>query len=315
MRRVARGAGPPPKSLGARGRDGTCELDRAREHYRAPYDRATGSYAFAAYKAAEVKTRLEDLFHGKCAYCETPYASTAPVDVEHYRPKGAVEGDDSHLGYWWLAMAWDNLLPSCIDCNRRRKQVTPIGNPSLVVLNEQARSVSGSRVVQSGKKDAFPIAGARAMTEGADLTAELPLLLNPAEDDPDEHLAYHLGIANPIALVLPSNDPETGTASVRGSTSIQVYGLNRLGLVQERTRILRHLQFLEMLVVELSKVADDLEADGASPAVEQAVLRLRFLQQQLLAEIRKLAAPNAPYSSMVRAWIAEFKKRVGHTAP
>ncbi|MEF9674035.1 hypothetical protein QNM99_25505 [Pseudomonas sp. PCH446] len=52
------------------------------------------------------------------------------MDVEHYRPKGAVSEDASHPGYWWVAMDWDNLLPSCIDCNRKRKQVTPGCRPS-----------------------------------------------------------------------------------------------------------------------------------------------------------------------------------------
>ena len=45
-------------------------------------------------KDAEVKAALEKLFYGKCAYCETFYSVQAPVDVEHYRPKSAVEGDD-----------------------------------------------------------------------------------------------------------------------------------------------------------------------------------------------------------------------------
>ena len=26
-------------------------------------------------------------------------------------------------GYWWLAAAWKNLLPSCPPCNQRRRQV------------------------------------------------------------------------------------------------------------------------------------------------------------------------------------------------
>lgn len=315
MRRVARGPDPSPKALSARSRAGTSELERARDHYRAPYDPTTGSYEFSVYKAAEVKTRLEDLFHGKCAYCETPYAPTAPVDVEHYRPKGAVEGDGTHLGYWWLAMVWENLLPSCIDCNRRRKQVTPTGDPSLVVLDEQSRTLGGSRVVQSGKKDAFPIGGVRATAEGSDLAAESPLLLNPCEDDPEEHLTYYLGASNPIALVLPADDPGAGTVSVRGSTSIQVYGLNRLGLVQERTRILRQLQFLETLVIELGKLAEDLDAGATGAAVPDAVRRLRFLQDQVLAQVRAMAAPQAPYATMVKAWIAGFTARVAAAGP
>ena len=47
-----------------------------------------------------MKRRLDLLFHGKCAYCETFYSASAPVDVEHYRPKGAVSEDPSHPGYY-----------------------------------------------------------------------------------------------------------------------------------------------------------------------------------------------------------------------
>lgn len=79
-------------------------------------------FSFSVYKHADVKERLEELFHGKCAYCESRYSSTRPMDVEHYRPKGRVAESEGHPGYYWLAAEWTNLLPSCIDCNRRRNQ-------------------------------------------------------------------------------------------------------------------------------------------------------------------------------------------------
>ncbi|WP_314961798.1 hypothetical protein [Bradyrhizobium cosmicum] len=74
------------------------------------------AFPFQAYKAEGVKKRLEELFHGKCAYCESLYASQAPVDVEHYRPKGRVKDEHAHPGYWWLASEWTNLLPASITC-------------------------------------------------------------------------------------------------------------------------------------------------------------------------------------------------------
>ena len=127
MRFVSRGPKPPPAALGKRGRDKLSEFERVKAHMEATLPPGTKrtAFEFHAYKADEVKRRLEDLFHGKCAYCESFYAAQAPVDIEHYRPKGAVEDDPDHPGYWWLAMAWENLLPSCIDCNRRRRQKTP----------------------------------------------------------------------------------------------------------------------------------------------------------------------------------------------
>ncbi|MBB3971855.1 endonuclease [Hansschlegelia beijingensis] len=317
MRRASRGVSPPPRALAVLVQ-GQTELERGRAHYSDPYDPKTGSFPFAVYKAAEVKGRLEDLFHGKCAYCETVYASSAPVDVEHFRPKAAVEGDDQHHGYWWLAMVWENLLPSCIDCNRRRRQVTPTGSASLQTLDENSRTLGSSAVLSSGKKDAFPIAGVRARSENDPLAGEQPLLLNPCDDDPEEHLLFYTEGTNPISLVLPrpdaaaTPDPEAGDPAIsqRGAVSIQVYGLNRLGLVQERTRVLRRLEFLEMLIIELGKLAEDLETGATGAIVPVAVKRLHFLQDQILAELRRMAAPQAPYSAMVKVWISQLRERL-----
>ena len=66
-------------------------------------------FTFAAYKADDVREALTRLFRGKCAYCESRYAVTQPMDVEHWRPKGGVEEEDvdgkTRLGpgYPWLA--------------------------------------------------------------------------------------------------------------------------------------------------------------------------------------------------------------------
>ncbi len=102
-----------------------------------------GSYDFVRYREDEVSEALEALFHRKCAYCESAYDIVQPVDVEHYRPKGAVDGAADHDGYWWLAMDWNNLLPSCIDCNRRRGQ--------------RIVGASGAADVNAGKQAIFPL--------------------------------------------------------------------------------------------------------------------------------------------------------------
>ena len=58
--------------------------------YFGPPRASAKAFPFAIYKHKEVKNELERLFRGKCAYCETFYASAQSMDVEHYRPKGAV---------------------------------------------------------------------------------------------------------------------------------------------------------------------------------------------------------------------------------
>ncbi|WFU61273.1 hypothetical protein [Bradyrhizobium brasilense] len=333
MRTVSRGSKPPPAALAARSKKGT-ELERARTHMSAalPPGAKRKAFAFQAYKAEGVKKRLEDLFHGKCAYCESLYASQAPVDVEHYRPKGSVEGDPAHPGYWWLAAEWTNLLPSCLDCNRRRKQVVPTISAGLAVLYEG---------MKTGKQDSFPVLGRRATAEPDDLSSERPLLLDPTRDDPDKHLAFWLGgdrgaglvYPAPVAgaavgpLVLPEvsedavavgNHATAAGVSVRGAVSIQVYGLNRLRLVQERARLLQQLRFLESVFLDISKVSHDLTTVNvtvARPELVDATDRLDRLQRRILDQMQSLAAPTAPHSAVAKAYLRDFRNRVASLPP
>jgi len=325
VRAVRRDPAPPPVSLAARDKAGRTELERVRLHMQAPLP-ASGkreAFTFATYRKDDVKRRLEALFHGKCAYCESFYGAQAPVDVEHYRPKGAVEGAD-HPGYWWVAMQWENLLPSCLDCNRRRRQQTPVAVGDLKVLFEQ---------MSTGKKDAFPIAGQRAAPEAADFSGEQALLLDPTRDQPGDHLVFHLSEGHAAGLVYPkpapagagpalvADDDHEGLAagaagaqvSVRGAVSIQVYGLNRMKLVQERAAVIRRLRFLETLMADIGDIAGSISAPhvlAADPAVPVAVQSLRLLQGRILAEMTTMAAPTAPDSSVATAYLADLKARV-----
>lgn len=328
MRAVNRGKRPAPSALSALSGDPKrTELEAARMYMTAvlPPGTKRKTFPFKVYKAEEVKRRLEELFHGKCAYCESFYASQAPVDVEHYRPKGAVDGEPDHPGYWWLGMEWTNLLPSCLDCNRRRKQNVPEALSNLSLLY---------KATQSGKKDSFPLQGRRADNETSDLAAELPLLLDPTRDDPATHLVYWLGDDKAGGLVLPRNingvapadiplpavghptdvaaQAATDTLSVRGAVSIQVFGLNRLRLVQDRARLIRRMRFLETLCISIGNIAQELERAHleTEQSVASAIRGLKMLQGNILAEMRKLAAPEMPFSAMAAAYLTDFKKRL-----
>jgi len=260
------------------------------------------TFGFSAYSDEAVKYALEKLFFGKCAYCESRYANQAPVDVEHYRPKGRIAGVTNHPGYWWLAMVWDNLLPSCIDCNRRRWQDLPKFPESLAQLLA-ARGMQGGRI-SLGKQDMFPIAGAARATAEFPGTDEQPDLINPCVDDPEDDLVFHIDRGDPLGLVLPTF--KNNVPSRRGLTSIHVYGLNRLGLVQERTRVLRKLDFLSRLIDEIGDISEKLLASG-DPKNKTMGARLDLLVNQILDEIRAMAEPDQPYSSVVKAWSKTFK--------
>ena len=57
-----------------------------------------------------------------CAFCGCDLPRNDRGDVEHFRPKGRVEDDANHGGYWWLAYDLNNYLLSCSKCNRVHKR-------------------------------------------------------------------------------------------------------------------------------------------------------------------------------------------------
>ena len=165
----------------------------------------------------------QEPFLGKCAYCACYIFDFQYGDVEPYRPKKGVTlsddtpvkkvvGSDSvaHPGYFWLALDWRNLLPSCTDCN-------------------QPSTVDGRKI---GKHNRFPVEGEHAF-DPDQLGEEKPLLLNPVLDSPESHLSV---------------DTETGALlwnSPRGRATIDVLGLNvRDRLPQERRRVMREVKAL-----------------------------------------------------------------------
>jgi hypothetical protein len=156
------------------------------------------------------------LFRDKCAYCEVDYRS-ATVQVDHFRPKAKVNGDDSHPGYYWLMFDPANLIPSCSLCNNH-------------------------------KRNKFPISGLRAMNSADDLTTEQPELLNPHEDENiDAHLTVIADESDPLrfGMMMPVN------GSPRGLASIKTYGLNNQPKIQARQMEMRIFR------LELKEVSTD----------------------------------------------------------
>ena len=96
-----------PKELSAKDENGKTECQRAIDFYASEANRQE-AFPFRAYRARAVREQLDKMFHEKCAYCESIYGGTQPCDIEHFRPKGAVdiEGKRSKPGYYWLAADW-----------------------------------------------------------------------------------------------------------------------------------------------------------------------------------------------------------------
>lgn len=222
-----------------------------------------------------------ELFNYKCAYCETRLQVGQGGDVEHYRPKGSVQGDDGksltlrgkevpHPGYYWLAYEWSNLMPACGYCNRPSQAV---GAPA-----------------KFGKHARFPLADeSRRAERPGDENNEEPSLLNPYEDRPEEHLVF-----DETGAVAPRHDPVTDVPSAKAERSIAVYGLFRPGLAIERKKAyLSAWKLKQELLAELMK----------------AELRNQALIDKLSGEVREIDSGAAEYSAVARLAVQRFNER------
>jgi uncharacterized protein (TIGR02646 family) len=169
------------------------------------------SYSFRNEIWSELKQYLFELFDGKCAYCEAGVLHVASGDVEHYRPKRKVSECPSHPGYYWLAYEVTNLFPCCERCNRQR-----------------------------GKMNHFPVRNEVWARRREELPGEHPLLLNPYDFEPREHLRFLPVTGNPVT-------PRIALSIVQGVTeegrkSVEVYKLNRLDLATDRARAQKQIR-------------------------------------------------------------------------
>jgi uncharacterized protein (TIGR02646 family) len=233
--------------------------------------------SFAVYKRDEIKAALHLLFHGKCAYCESRYVATQPMDVEHWRPKSEVHepyGTVVRHQYSFLAADWSNLLPSCIDCNRERIHD--------VVFPDRTR-----RTLKLGKGNRFPVQGARAK-DRVSLSNEVVLLLNPYVDTPEDHLEFMRE-----GVVRPRN------GSTKAENSIEVYALNRSGLVNERyERVL----LVEKSIHTIRKLAQVLEGTP-DPKASNVIKDLIGYE---MTALRMMREERQPYSLLARQLIDQF---------
>lgn len=267
------------------------ELELAKKHFEA--GKPAKDFKFTAYGLEAVRTAINELFHYKCAYCETNYGAGQPVDVEHYRPKGRVvvsrKPRQEILGYWWLAARWDNLLGSCIFCNRPNKLETASGGGSATL----------------GKSDLFPLIdeARRAQKEG-DESGEAALLINPCECDPERYIAFVLQdgrwIAQPRAIDIESVEHQ------RARTTIDVIGLDRKYLVEKRTE-----RVMDMLALaEVAKNAHEAIAlDPSGPTVSVH----RANRDIMIKLIKEAIAPEAHWSAAVKAAVRPKLAEMGLT--
>lgn len=160
------------------------------------------------YRDKRTQDRILETFatvsNNSCYACESVIFAGSNPALDHYRPKafaGNQRKERSHPHhYWWLLFDWENFQVLCHVCNRHKGSL-------------------------------FPIRGKRAKLRatGAALADEKPLIINPLDDDPADHLAFgDNGWLEPL--------------SKRGETTIDVYALNRGNLVEARRGIVSEVQ-------------------------------------------------------------------------
>jgi len=168
---------------------------RRRLRDRLEYEQSeTIPVSFPSYWATpDVKGLLLAMQGRICAYCAV---GTNGLDVEHFRPKGAIEGDEAHGGYWWLAYETSNYFLGCTVCNRIRKRTGFPLLPDTVRCTYNARDT----IAEEGR-----------------------LLLDPAEDPIEEWLT--IDPEDVTAKLIPNPGLQQGDQS-RVQEAIDLLGLN-----------------------------------------------------------------------------------------
>ena len=150
--------------------------------------------------SVELREELLKKSKKKCAYCESRLESTN-VSIDHFRPQAnaaGVDGKISKIHYWWLSMEWSNLLPSCKECNTRKRNFFPTIN-------------NRSKINYTDKSRLFKV--------------EKPVLIDPEFENPERHFYYDLDSCK----IFPYNE--------RAEETIGILGLNREGLVASREKV------------------------------------------------------------------------------
>jgi len=192
-----------------------------------------------------VKQFLCKYQHDKCCYCEV-IRDDIDSDVEHFRPKGKVDENKNHLGYWWLAYEWDNLLIACKACNGKKGSHFPL-------INEDDR----------------------AFNETDDLDKEKPYLINPLKEEPSEFIEFHIKEGALMAKA-------TGKCARGKKTVAKLTGINRRKVILRRVKKIKSCE----VILSLIKMANAQERyktcidEWTSPDAEFSGLMKFYLREK-----------------------------------
>ncbi len=227
----------------------------------------SGTFASNIYAHYTVIKKLRQIYHDKCAYCESKIVSS-PTLIDHYRPKDP---------YYWLAYEWSNLLPACERCHSSKNK------SHFPLLNEERRIIS-----PTGRTDW--VANSEALLN------EGPLLLNPEIDDPANYLAFH---RDGRIYAIGNN--------LKGKKTIRVLNLNRTMLVSARKEKIdsyvslfeRQLGEISNLILRLGKKPESLKKEELDP-----LLNIAF--RHPLNDLKEENRPEEEYALLAGYMLQNF---------
>ncbi len=230
------------------------------------------------YKKKDVKQKLSELYNNKCAFCETDPTVSSYWEVEHYRPKGKIDKEPKHKGYYWLAYEWSNLLYACKKCNIKKATKFPI---------------TGIRVKKhpeiSGKPDF-----SKFKANSIDLENEKPLILNPEKDD-----------FNPSKHFQINKDGEMIGLTEKGVTTIEICDLNRFDLCVKRKKVIDDINFIIDIYVSLY-IDKEIKKASLKEKIKKVLYSLKnkiekdkkleytFFQEKIISDFDKLFIARKP---------------------
>jgi 5-methylcytosine-specific restriction endonuclease McrA len=174
------------------------------------------------YKHETVLQALEEIYHGKCGYCESMIRPVATPQVDHFRPKIKVKEAPEHSGYYWLGHEWSNLILACPACNNAKSSHFPVNGHRVAVPS----------LLPDGDLDT-----SRCLPSQSPLQDEESVLIHPEIEETVDHFRFHI------------NGSIEGVTQ-RGARVIDICRLNRSNLGISRKRIVDdHLATVDLLFV------------------------------------------------------------------
>ncbi|WP_304543825.1 HNH endonuclease [Sulfurimonas microaerophilic] len=228
---------------------------------------STGSLSFNGYANDANKNFIRKLANGCCAYCGARIGNQT-ITVEHYRPKAKLEFLDNdcykyqymniqskfkqdrdicHYGYFLWGDDSKNLLPSCEACN------TGQGKNGVYVSNQILYNIP------YGKKNFFPISLKKQLDTRKGLLyistidSEKPLLFNPFQDNPEELFIYKDYEKPDCHIKIKVNPNAPRSTRLKAMTTINLLGLNRRYLCNQRYKVFQSYKNVTQLLVEGKK--------------------------------------------------------------